>query len=188
MEKKIFEYFSFYQNEILPKIMTIPEVTQKDYWYHWLLTHTEWVVFRWIYFAVSMDKNPIPVIFACACHDLARTNDLDCLKHWPNAVPIAENLMDMFDDLLSVEEKEMVKYAVKNHTIWTVAPDYVSACLRDADRVRLSWEKGYKEKFFNTEPWKKIASWNPRDFLEFENRCLWRGKDVDNEWVLCSKI
>ena len=184
MEQAINKYFSFYENEVLTKIRTISDVTQNDYWYHWLLTHTEWVVFRWIYFAVSMNENPIPVIFACASHDLARTNDWNCFKHWPDAVHIAEKLMDMFNDLLSDEEKEKVKCAVKNHTIWTIAPDYISACLRDADRVRLSWERGYDERFFNTKPWKEIASWKPRDFLEFENRCLWRDKNVDNEWVL----
>ena len=186
MEQLIWKYFSFYENEILPKIKVISEVTQKDYWYHWLLTHTEWVVFRGIYFAISMGKNPIPVIFACASHDLARTSDWNCFKHWPNAVPIVEKLMNMFGSLLIKSEKLKVKYAVKNHTIWTVAPDYISACLRDADRVRLAWEMQYDEKFFNTEIWKKIASWNPIDFLEFENRCLWRNKNLDKEHVLKS--
>jgi hypothetical protein len=92
--------------------------------------------------------------------------------------------MDMFDGLLSDEEKLKVKYAVKNHTTWTIAPDYISACLRDADRIRLSWEMWYEEKFFNTPIWKKIASWGARDFLEFENKCLLRDKSVDNEKVL----
>ena len=93
MEDQIREYFQFYENEVLPKIKEISEVTQKDYWYHWLLTHTEWVVFRWIYFAVSMNKRVYPVIFACASHDLARINDYHDIEHWPNAVPIAIKLI-----------------------------------------------------------------------------------------------
>jgi hypothetical protein len=48
--------------------------------------------------------------------------------------------MEKFNDILNKEEKEMVKYAIKNHTIGAIAPDYVSACLRDADRTRLSRE------------------------------------------------
>ena len=188
MEQQIWDYFSFYENEILPRIKTIPEVTQKDYWYHGLYTHTEWVVFRWIYFSISMGKNPYPIIFACWGHDLARISDWDCFKHWPNAVPIVGKLMDMFGDLLSDDDKEKVKNAVKRHSIWTIATDYISACLRDADRVRLAWELGYNEKFFNTEIWKKIASWNSKTFLEFENKCLWRDKNVDKEWVLISEF
>ena len=186
MENLIRNYFLFFENVILPKIKNISWVTQKDYWYHWLLTHTEWVVFRGIYLSLSMSKDPIPVIFACAAHDLARTTDWDCEKHWPNAVPIVEKLMNMFDGLLSNDEKLKVKYAVKNHTKWTIAPDYISACLWDADRIRLSWEMWYEEKFFNTSIWKKIASWRAKEFLEFENKCLLRNKSVDNEKVLKS--
>ena len=74
----------------------------------------------------------------------------------------------------------MVKYAIKNHTIGTIAPDYVSACLRDADRTRLSRECWYKEKFFNTEIWKKIASWSSEDFLKFQNTILLKKNRIAN--------
>lgn len=178
------EYFNFYQNEVLPQIRTIPEVTQKDYGYHGLLTHTEWVVIRWIFFALSMDKNVYPVIFACAWHDLARVDDYHDELHWPNAVPIVSKLMDMFNDLLTEDEKEKVKNAVKNHTIWVLAPDYISACLWDADRCRLAWEGDFYEKYFNTEMWKYIASHDAGGFIEFENKCLWRDLQTDNEKVI----
>ena len=188
MEEQLKKFFSFYQNEVLPKIKTIKEVTQTDYWYHWLLTHTEWVVFRWTYYALSIGENPIPVIFACASHDLARTNDQYNEFHWPNAVPIVTKLMNMFWDLLTNQEKEQIKYAVKNHTTWKKAPDYISACLRDADRTRLSWTLWYEGKFFNTEIAKKIASQDAKIFLEMENECLWRKKNDDREWILERQI
>ena len=181
---KFKEYFDFYQNEILPKINKMPEVTQKDYWYHWLLTHTEWVVIRWIFFALSMNMNVYPVIFACAWHDLARVNDWHDELHWPHAVPIISKLMDMFDDLLTKEEKERVKDAVKNHTIWVLAPDYISACLWDADRCRLAWEWTFYERYFNTEIWKEIASQDAKKFIEFQNECLWRDLKTDKEGVV----
>ena len=184
INESVRNYFQFYENEVLTKIKTIPEVTQKDYWYHWLLTHTEWVVFRWIYFALYMNKNVYPVIFACAWHDLARVNDWHDIMHWPNAIPIVSKLMDMFDDLITNKEKEQVKYAIKYHTGWENPPDYVSACLWDADRCRLAQEWTYKEKFFSTEPWKKIASHNAKDFLKFENKCLWRDENIDKENVI----
>ena len=156
MKKELLKYFNFYREKLLPVIRKNTSVTQKLYWYHWLLTHTESVVFRWIYYALSLKENPYPVIFACAWHDLAREGDWDDLYHWPNAVAIITEIMEKFNDILTTEEKEMVKYAIKNHTIGTIAPDYVSACLRDADRTRLSRECWYKEKFFNTEIWKKL--------------------------------
>lgn len=184
LQEEITKQFKFYEEEVLPKIHSIKEVTQKAYWYHWILTHTEWVVFRWIYFALSLWEDPTPVIFACAGHDLARTGDWEDYAHWPNAIPIVTKLMDMFDNLLTDNQKEMVKNAIKYHTGWEKAPDYVSACLRDADRCRLAREWEYYEKYFNTEPWKKVASWSIVEFLEFENKCLWRKALTDNEWVL----
>jgi len=172
-EGKLKEYFEFYQNEVFPKIKEIPEVTQQDFWYHGLETHTENVVIRWIFFALAMDKNPYPVIFACAWHDLARVDDHHDELHWPRAVFIVTKLMDMFGNLLTEDEKEKVRWAVKNHTIWALAPDYISACLWDADRCRLSWEKTFHEKYFNTEIWKEIASHDVHQFAWFVAECLW---------------
>ena len=173
------KYYEFYKNEVLPKIRTIPEVTQIDYGYHGLLTHTEWVVIRWIFFALALDKNPYPVIFACAWHDLARINGRYDELHWPHAVPIVSKLMDMFGDLLTDDEKENVKNAVRKHTIWALAPDYISACLWDADRTRLSRERTFRKKYFNTEIWKKIASHDAKEFMEFVNDCLWCNLELD---------
>ena len=184
IKESVRNYFKFYEKEVLTKIKTIPEVTQKDYWYHWLLTHTEWVVFRWIFFSVYMNKNPYPVIFACAWHDLARVSDWHDTMHWRNAVPIVSKLMDMFDNLLTEKEKEQVKDAIANHTGWEKAPDYISACLWDADRCRLAREWVFQERFFNTEIWKQIASHNAKDFLKFQNECLWRDENTDKENVV----
>ena len=184
METEIRKHFWYYEKEILPKIKEIKGVTQIDKGYHWLLTHTEGVVFRGIYFAVHLKQDPIPVIFACAGHDLARTHDGDCLLHGPQAVPLVQELMSKFDPLLSQEIKTKICFAIENHSIGTVAPDYISACLRDADRVRLAWELWYQEKFFNTDIAKKIASWSAKQFLEYENHCLWRRKTTDHEGIL----
>jgi len=170
--EKIRNAFSFYKNEILPLILENPKVTQQKEWYHWLYTHTQNVVFRGICYAVSMGKDPIPVVFACACHDLARTNDVYNEEHWPNAVPIVLDIISNEKFNLSDEQKKRIIEAVRDHTIWRKASNYVSACLRDADRTRLSWEHGYNEKFFNTEQWKIISSWNREKFLKFQNFCM----------------
>ena len=80
--EKIRNAFSFYKDEILPLILDNPKVTQQKEWYHGLFTHTQNVVFRGICYAVSLGEDPIPVVFACACHDLARVNNSYDEEHW----------------------------------------------------------------------------------------------------------
>lgn len=176
--EKISNAFSFYKNEILPVILTNPHVTQQKEWYHGLYTHTQNVVFRGICYAISLWKDPIPVVFACACHDLARKNNAYDTEHWKNAVPIAKEIMNNEKFSLTEEEKNQIIDAIANHTEWKQTSNYVSACLRDADRTRLSWERWYREDFFNTEQWKKIASWKRADFLKFQNLCIDLGWNI----------
>ncbi len=132
----------------------------------------------------------MPVIFACAAHDLARTDDEYNEIHWERAVPLVNGIMESFSDILTEEQKENIVYAVKNHTIWLKAPnyvqarDYVSACLWDADRTRLWWIYWYEESLMSTGEAKRIASWDAREFLKFQNECLWRDMEEDREWIL----
>jgi len=178
--EKIKNAFSFYKNDILPLIINNSNVTQQKEWYHGLYTHTQNVVFRGICYAISLGENPIPVVFACACHDLARKNNAYDTEHWKNAVPIAKEIMNNEKFSLTEEEKNQIIDAIANHTEWKQALNYVSACLWDADRTRLSWERWYREDFFNTEQWKKIASWKRQDFLKFQNLCI--GLDWNIKW------
>ena len=175
--EKIRNAFLFYKNEVLPLILDNPKVTQQiDWWYHSLNGHTKEVVFRGICYAVSLWEDPIPVVFACACHDLARVNDWYDEEHWPNAVPVTNEIINNEKFNLTEEQKKQIIEAVRDHTIWKwgEAPNYISACLRDADRTRLSQQYWYNESFYNTELWKKIASQRiftkgRRDFRDFEN-------------------
>lgn len=184
------KYFDFYEQEVLPIIKSNNRVTQRDYWFHWLCTHTDAVVFRGIYYALYLNENPTPVIFACGFHDLARTDDEYNETHWERAVPIAREIMDSFSGVLTDTQKESIIYAVENHTIWLKAPDYIqpfdyiSVCLWDADRTRLWWIYWYEPSLMSSEEAKKIASWDAKDFLRFQNECLWRDLDDDREWIL----
>ena len=172
--EKIKNAFLFYKNEVLPLILDNPKVTQQKEWYHWLYTHTENVVFRGICYAVSLWEDPIPVVFACACHDLARVHNWYDEKHWPNAVPVTTEIINNEKFNLTEEQKQQIIEAVRDHTTWKwgEAPNYISACLWDADRTRLSRDRGYIESCYNTEMWKKIWSWSREDFTEFQNLCL----------------
>lgn len=189
-KEKIRKYFDYYEKNLLPVIKSCPEVTQTDYWFHWLYTHTDSVVFRGIYYALCLDEDPMPVIFACAFHDLARTDDEYNEIHWERAIPIAKKIMQSFSDILTDDQQKSIIYAVKNHIIWLKAPDYVqardyiSACLWDADRTRLWWIYWYMPSLMSTEEAKRISSGKTKEFLKFQNECLWRDLNEDREEII----
>lgn len=179
-EEQIRKYFDFYQKRVLPKVRVL--ATQKKEGYHGLNTHTDAVVFRAIDYALELGQNPMPVIFAAACHDMARTHDFYDEKHGENAVPLAKKVMAKFSGKLTEEEKFAICYAIKNHTTGTQTNDYISACLWDADRTRLAWERGYHEKYFNTDYAKKIASGDSQKYIAWQNKIFGR-TNKDREGV-----
>ena len=165
---EIQKYFTEYQNKIYSLIAQI--CTQKMDGMHGLNTHTASVVFRGIDYALSLNKNPWPVILACAFHDMARTNDCFDLEHGKNAIPMAKQIMQNLN--LDKEIQQSVNFAIANHTTGVIAPDYISACLWDADRTRLSWEYGYNQKYFNTSRAKKVASSDSEKYIQFQRQCF----------------
>lgn len=171
-DAQIRKYFDFYQKKVLPVVKKY--ATQPLKGYHGLEEHTDAVVFRAIDYALELEQNPMPVIFAAACHDMARTHDLYDEDHGPNAVPLAKKVMAKFPDKLTEDEQFSVCYAIKNHTLGTQTNDYVAACLWDADRTRLAWERGYHEHYFNTAYAKKKASGNAKEYIAWQNEILGR--------------
>ena len=177
---KIRKYFDFYQKKVLPEVEKL--ATQERENYHGLHTHTDAVVFRAIDYALELGQNPMPALFAAACHDMARVNDDYDAEHGPRAVPLAQKVMAKFSDKLSKQEKFAVLQAIHNHTDGETAPDYVSACLWDADRTRLSWEMGYHEHYFNTPYAKEIASGDAKKYITWQNDVLGRTNE-DREGI-----
>jgi HD superfamily phosphohydrolase YqeK len=183
-ESKIREYFDFYQKKVLPEVEKL--ATQKKEGYHGLHTHTDAVVFRAIDYALELGENPMPVLFAAACHDMARTHDDYDEMHGENALPMAQKIMHKFKNELTDLEKQSVLLAIKDHTTGGNAGDYISACLWDADRTRLSWERGYREVFFNTEYGKKVASGDAKKYITWQNKVLGRtNKDREGNQTIC---
>lgn len=163
-------YFGFYAHKVLPHVELCS--TQNTEGCHALHTHTSAVVFRGIDYALSLDKNPTPVIFAGAFHDMARTHDGWDTHHGEKAIPNAKKIMREFTDVLTENDMANIIYAIANHTTGTVAPDYVSACLWDADRTRMSWVYGYESKHFNTSRAKYVASHPYQDYINFQQQCV----------------
>lgn len=169
-QKQIKELFDFYKNNIRPLVEKMG--TQQLVGYHGLQTHTDAVVFRGIDYALNMKESALPVVFACAFHDMARTDDGFNLNHGPDAVPMAKIIMGKFQHMINTKEFDSILYAIANHTNGVTAPDYISACLWDADRTRLSWECGFDPAFYNTERGKKIASDKAEHYLQFQRKCI----------------
>jgi hypothetical protein len=163
----ISKYFDWYLMDIMPIVER--NAIQQKYGYHGLYTHTAAVVFRGIDYALNMGKSPQDVILACAFHDMARTTDGDDTQHGANAIPMALRAMDTIGNI-DIKSRDSITYAIKNHSFNLVAPDYVSACLWDADRTRLAWELGYNPRFFATQRAKTIAAGNANQYLQFMNQ------------------
>lgn len=176
--------FDWYLRNVLPVVSR--KAIQQKYGYHGLYTHTAAVVFRGIDYAVSIGENPKPAALACAFHDMARTNDGPDTQHGEKAVPIVNEIIHKDIPVPRGYAKSII-YAVRNHTIGTIAPDYISACLWDADRTRLSWECGFDAKFFTTERAKRVAAGDFAEYLRFMKRCMSeyaRGiiKEIDKQY------
>jgi len=176
---EIQDYFKFYENKVLPEVQKV--ATQKPQGFHGLYTHTDAVVFRGIDYALSLKQDPIPVIFACAFHDAAKDTDTYNEHHGADALPMAQQVMAKFSDLLDEKTQQSILYAVEHHTLGTKAPDYISACLWDADRTRLSWIRGYNDVFFTTQRAKDVASGTAREYVQYMNCCLGRPLNDDRE-------
>jgi HD superfamily phosphohydrolase YqeK len=117
---------------------------------------------------------------------MARTHDDYDEMHGENALPMAQKIMHKFKNELTDLEKQSVLLAIKDHTTGGNAGDYISACLWDADRTRLSWERGYREMFFNTEYGKKVASGDAKKYITWQNKVLGRtNKDREGNQTIC---
>ena len=169
-------YCKLYFNQILPQITEI--TTQSKYGYHGL-SHTNQVALFGIDLAYSINQDVLPVILAAGLHDCARTNDEWCTEHGPRAVLVGRDFLSKNYKNLSESTIRQILYAVGNHTIGRVAPDGVSACLWDADRIRLSWEYGYAPHFFSTKRGHEIAQLSKKaqeNYISEQDQFLIRNK------------
>ena len=156
--------FDWYLTEIMPVVEKYAIQQKKGY--HGLYMHTAAVVFRGIDYALALGQDTTGVVLACAFHDMARTHDGDDTIHGPNAIPLAEQVMNEIIPL-DFGTRESIIYAVKNHSLNLKAPDYISACLWDADRTRLARECGYYPKFFTSQRAQYVASHPVAEYLKF---------------------
>lgn len=117
----------------------------------------------------------IPIILSAAFHDCGRVNDCYDELHGKASVDKLNSIIQLYGEkCFKYEEydiryiwadKDYTKYfehimdAIRVHTTRMPKDDnnIVAKVLCDADRIRLSWEYGYDERFYSTETGKKIA-------------------------------
>ena len=154
MDSKRLYYTQMFFEQILPQISQI--TTQSRFGYHGL-SHTIQVAMYGIDLATHINQDATPVMLAAGLHDCARTNDKWCTEHGPKAAIVGKDFLAKHWSHLPEKTVQQILSAVHNHTTGRVAPDNVSACLWDADRIRLSWEYGYAPHFFSTKRGHEIA-------------------------------
>lgn len=169
-EKILIENFNIYSDYLLPILKK--SCPQSEFGMHGLCTHTQAVVFRGIDYALYCKENPLPVVFACAFHDIARIDNSSDPEHGHRAVPIAAKIMEQLPKEYQItdSEKKAVLYAIENHTNGMYAKEYISGCLWDADRTRLSWLFGFQRKFFYSDYAANVASTPAQIYLEYQKK------------------
>lgn len=150
--------------EIMPLLEQIS--TQSRYGYHGL-THTEQVAMFGIDLAIAANTDVLPVLLACSLHDCARKNDMYDENHGPDCEPIARKFLTEHYPNIPRPTVEKIVSAVVNHTVGRNAPDMVSACMWDADRIRLGWEYGYRPQFMSTPRGHKLAAMSPAEQTQY---------------------
>ena len=154
---KIYYTKIFYQ-DILPKLKKISK--QTEFGYHGL-THTEQTVLYGLDLAITCAYDPMPVMLACALHDIRRTNSAQSDDHASKAVPFARKFLYENYPMLPYATVEEIINAIKNHSDGKIAKDLTAACMWDADRIRLSWDGIYRPEYFTTLTGKYIADLPP---------------------------
>ncbi len=180
-------YMGMFYDEILPQIRAVTH--QAEFGYHGL-NHTAQVAMYALECAITTATDPLPVLIAAGLHDCARTNDSWCLNHGPAGAAIAQKFIAKNYPNMMPITRTQIAVAIADHTIGRNAPDLISGCLWDGDRIRLSWEEEFRPEFFHTPFARKIASLGIQaqfDYCMRQNDFLVRhgikSRDaVDYEW------
>ena len=141
-ESQISEYFDFYRKKVLPYVEKY--ATQKKEGYHGLYTHTDAVVFRAIDYALELGENPMPVLFAAACHDMARTHDGYDEEHGKRAIPLARKIMNRFPKRLS--DTELQAYTADGPLTYYVTDDGILTVMTSGYLQQKAAERNASQK------------------------------------------
>ena len=110
-----------------------------------------------VLFSSAQGVPAAPVFLAALSHDLRPAGDQRGSVDAGQSARVLEALLtDAWRDFSGNHDQRMIE-AVRSHSARSRVKDRIAMILRDADRVRLSWERGYAPRFFATEIGKEIA-------------------------------
>lgn len=105
--------------------------------------------------------NQLPAFLAALCHDLEPTLKSTRLNRAEVSAQIVERIFNNeWSDFDGGATKEIID-AVRTHSKTGSYLSKTSAILRDADRLRLAWERGYNPKYFHTKLGHELAIAGP---------------------------
>ena len=149
-----------------------PEVAGHDERHAWVVAHLALLL------AFESEAPPVTAALAGALHDCARDDDCDdphdpdgdhAARSAARAEPIIRELESLHP---SPETVEAIAGAIREHRFNTVPSSPVSACLRDADRLGLAWERGFEPRYFSTPLGAHLARTGPAEAERLFRRCF----------------
>lgn len=129
----------------------------------WLVAHLALLL------AFESDAPPVSTALAGALHDALRVDDTD-EPHGTDddhATRGASGAMQIVRGMRSVHASdpmvETISQAIREHRCEDRPSSPTSACLRDADRLGLAWERGYEPRYFSTPVGRLLARSGPME-------------------------
>ena len=134
---------------------------------------------------------PTTTLFLSAlCHDLIKQDKEDSLR----SSEILFNLLNtVWSDYSSVGNNAAIE-AINEHSRITPTKNILSMVLRDADRARLAWERGFEALYFTTDIGTEIALNGANFYGELQRRLMFSENvrleiyvsDIATEVILCN--
>ena len=112
---------------------------------------------------------PAPVFLSALCHDLER-HENNNVSNASSSAKILRKLLDgPWQEYSGINDLRMLE-AIREHPTISSEKDEMILVLRDADRARLAWERGFNSVFFSTEIGSEIALYGINFYADLEAR------------------
>lgn len=162
--------------------------TVEDDGYHGL-SHGLDVGLKCIIYGTALGIPTTTLFLSALCHDLVKQDKEDSLR----SSEILFNLLNtVWSDYSSVSNNAAIE-AINEHSRVTPTKNILSMVLRDADRARLAWERGFVARYFTTDIGTEIALNGANFYGELQRRLMFSENvrleiypsDIATEVILC---
>lgn len=125
-----------------------------------------------VIFSYALKVPAAPTFLAALCHDLELNSCGNSSREPESSATVLRTLLNgSWNDYSGKYDKVMIE-AVARHSEHGPAGDHTAMVLRDSDRVRLSWERGYDSNYFATEIGKEVAKSGANYLGELQARLM----------------